>query len=511
MGIDYTINMQNTNYLLGLDLGSSSIKASLINSDNGASAGSAMSPKTELKISSIKPEWAEQDPGVWWDHIVLATKELLRKTGINPHAIAAIGITYQMHGLVAVDKDHRVLRPSIIWCDSRAAGIGNQAFDELGAQTCLSRFLNSPGNFTASKLKWVKDNEPDVYEKIYKIMLPGDYICMKLTGEINTTFTGLSEGIFWDYTESAPAKVLLDHYGIDHDLLPEAHESFSIFGKLNKKASERLGLKEGTPVTYKAGDQPNNAFSLNVLEPGEVAATAGTSGVIYGITDTASYDEKSRVNTFIHVNHSSVNPRYGVLLCVNGTGILYRWIKQNLIRNESISYDEMNNMALNTPIGSDGITVLPFGNGAERILENRNPGGQFLGLNFNRHSTGHILRAAQEGIVNSLNYGFEIMKQMGIKHDTVKAGRANMFLSPLFREAFVNTTGAVLELYDTDGSQGAARAAGIAYGIFSDPKEAFHGLKILETIEPKSDKENMYNNSYRSWKEKLINELTKSE
>jgi len=502
--------MQKTKYLLGLDIGSSSIKASLIDSETGDSAGSALSPKTELSISSIKPEWAEQDPDTWWDHVVLATGELLRKTGINPNNIAAIGISYQMHGLVAVDKDQRALRPSIIWCDSRAANIGNRAFNALGAEICLSRFLNSPGNFTASKLKWVNENEPEVYDKIHKIMLPGDYISMKLTGEINTTYTGLSEGIFWDYQENAPAKLLLDHYGIDIDLLPDAHESFSEFGRVTKIASERIGLKEGTPVTYKAGDQPNNAFSLNVLNPGEVAATAGTSGVIYGITGSPSYDEKSRVNTFIHVNHTSQNPRYGVLLCVNGTGILYRWIRQNLIRDDNIRYDDMNHMALNTPIGSDGITVLPFGNGAERILENRNPGGQILGLNFNRHTTGHLLRAAQEGIVNSLNYGFEVMKQMGIKHDIVKAGRANMFLSPLFRESFVNTTGAVLELYDTDGSQGAARAAGVASGIYTGLKEAFDGLNILETIEPNSQKRNMYINSYQNWKEKLITELTKS-
>jgi xylulokinase len=500
--------MQKTIYLLGLDIGSSSVKASLLDSETGAGAGSALSPKTELSISSIKPEWAEQDPDTWWDHAILATGKVLRKTGINPDSIAAIGISYQMHGLVAVDKNQRPLRPSIIWCDSRAAEIGNRAFKSLGTEICLSRFLNSPGNFTASKLRWVKENEPEVYEKIHKVMLPGDYVSMKLTGEINTTYTGLSEGIFWDYQENAPATLLLDHYGIDIGLLPHAHQSFSEFGRLTKKAAERIGLKEGTPVTYKAGDQPNNAFSLNVLNPGEVAATAGTSGVIYGITGSPNYDEKSRVNTFIHVNHTPNLPRYGVLLCVNGTGILYRWIRQNLIRNDSVSYDEMNHMALNTPIGSDGITVLPFGNGAERILENRNPGAQILGLNFNRHTTGHLLRAAQEGIVNSLNYGFEIMKQMGIKHDTVKAGRANMFLSPLFRESFVNTTGATLELYDTDGSLGAARAAGVAGGIYSGINEAFNGLKIIETIEPDDDKRNIYNNYYQSWKEKLNTELT---
>jgi xylulokinase len=446
--------MKNQTYLLGYDIGSSSIKASLVNADSGEGVASAQSPRKELEIISKKADWAEQDPETWWSHVKLATEELLRETGINPEQIAAIGITYQMHGLVAVDENKNVLRPSIIWCDSRAAAIGNKAFEAIGPETCLKHFLNSPGNFTASKLKWVKDNEPQIYEKIHKIMLPGDYIAMKLTGDITTTVSGLSEGVFWDYTTGSIASLLLEHYGISEDLLPEALSSFETGGTVTEKAAQELGIKKNTPVTYRAGDQPNNAFSLNALNPGEAAANAGTSGVIYGVSDQPVYDEKSRVNTFVHVNHQPEKPRYGVLLCINGTGILYRWIKENLIRNETISYDEMNNMALNTPIGSDGITVLPFGNGAERILENQNPGAQFTGVHFNRHNTGHLLRAAQEGIVHSMNYGFEIMKAIEINPGTVKAGRANMFLSPLFREAFVNTTGTVLELYRTDGSEG---------------------------------------------------------
>lgn len=492
-----------TYYLLGYDIGSSSIKASLIDSDTGIIAGSATSPNQELKIQSRKPGWAEQNPDVWWDHIVKATHQLLEQIDIDSEQISAIGITYQMHGLVAVDQNGRPLRPSIIWCDSRAADIGNRAFKELGRESSLENYLNSPGNFTASKLKWVQENEPEIYKQIHKIMLPGDYIGMKLTGEICTTESGLSEGIFWNYKTNSVADELLDYYQISKDLLPDAKSCFEEHGRLTESAANTLGLSKGTKVTYRAGDQPNNAFSLNVLNPGEVAATAGTSGVVYGVADEPVYDAQSRVNTFIHVNHEQNQPRYGVLLCINGTGILNSWLRQNLAIDQSLSYEEMNSRAQEVPVGADGVTVLPFGNGAERILENADVGASIYGLNFNRHTNSHLLRAAQEGIVFSLNYGFQIMKEMGMRTDTVKAGHANMFLSPLFRDAFVQTTGAQLELYDTDGAAGAARGAGLGAGIYNSADEAFGGLTKIDVIEPDNKKQSAYSDAYERWLEKL--------
>ncbi|MEX0647803.1 MAG: FGGY family carbohydrate kinase [Balneolaceae bacterium] len=499
--------MAATKYLLGYDIGSSSIKASVINLDSGEVKESAISPENEMEMIALQPGWAEQDPELWWEHVVKATHNLFAGGGINKEDIEAIGISYQMHGLVAVDKDHNVLRPSIIWCDSRASKIGEQAFNELGPETCLQSFCNSPGNFTASKLKWVKENEPGLYEKVYKIMLPGDYIGMKLTDQICTTTSGLSEGVMWDFQKNDVASRLLDHYGISGELLPEVKNSFEVHGLLTGNAADQLGLKEGTKVSYRAGDQPNNAFSLNVLHPGEVAATAGTSGVVYGITDTPDYDEKSRVNTFVHVNHNQKNSSYGVLLCINGTGILNSWLRKNLGLKESLTYEQMNVLAAEAPIGSDGLTILPFGNGAERILENRNPGAQVSGLNFNRHHTSHVLRAAQEGIAFSLFYGFQIMQNMGMSMETVRAGHANMFLSPLFREAFVNTTGSTLELYNTDGAQGAARGAGIGAGLYNNFSECFNGLTKIDVIEPTSGKKEQYGEAYQSWLTELNHKL----
>ena len=489
--------------LLGFDIGSSSIKASLLQPDTGELIASATYPKQEMAITSKKRGWAEQEPEAWWGNVKNATSEVLAKSRVSKDSIKAIGISYQMHGLVLVDKDQKALRPSIIWCDSRAVEIGNKAFEDLGEDYCLSNLLNSPGNFTASKLKWVKDNEPEVYDQIHKAMLPGDFIAMKMTGEINTTISGLSEGIFWNFKEKKIADRLLKYYGFSDDLLPDIKPTFSIQGQLTEKAAREMGLAPGTKVTYRAGDQPNNAFSLNVLNAGEIAATAGTSGVVYGIIEAPAYDQKSRVNTFVHVNHSPKAEKYGVLLCVNGTGILNSWLRKNLGMGK-LDYEEMNDVAAHAPIGADGLVFLPFGNGAERILQNDDLKASVHGLNFNRHNQSHLMRAAQEGIVFALNYGFNIMKDMGMELKTVRAGHANMFLSPVFAEAFSNITGATVELYNTDGAQGAARGAGVGAGVFANFKEAFTGLKTIKTIEPNLSLIGAYDDAYSQWLNYLI-------
>ena len=487
-------------YLLGYDIGSSSVKASLVDAQSGKCIASAFYPKSEAAIIAVKPGWAEQEPSSWWENLKLATADIMTSSAVCPKDIKAIGISYQMHGLVCVDKDKNPLRPSIIWCDSRAVPYGQKAFDALGHEQCLSHLLNSPGNFTASKLAWVKENEPELYSKIYKIMLPGDFIAMKLTGEICTTISGLSEGMMWDFSEGRTAKMLLDYYGIDESLIPEIRPTFAEQGRVSAAAAAELGLAEGIPVTYRAGDQPNNALSLNVFNPGEIASTAGTSGVVYGVLGEVNYDPKSRVNTFAHVNHTPEQTRLGVLLCINGTGILNSWMKRN-VAPEGISYAEMNDLAATAPIGSAGVSILPFGNGAERMLENREVGSSIHGVNFNVHNKAHLLRAAQEGIVFSFKYGIEVMEQMGMNVNKIHAGHANMFLSPIFRETLAGVTGAVIDLYDTDGSVGAAKGAGIGAGIYKDNSEAFATLEKLAVIEPARQDE--YTQAYELWKSRM--------
>ena len=447
---------------------------------------------------AVKAGWAEQDPQMWWENAKLSLKKVMNETGAKGEDILAIGISYQMHGLVCVDKAHKVLRPSIIWCDSRAVPYGERAFRDLGAELCLGHLLNSPGNFTAAKLAWVKENEPALFDRIDKIMLPGDYIAMKLSGEVKTTISGLSEGMLWDFKTKKPAKFLLDYFGFDENMLADIVPTFAIQSVVSKEAAVELGLKEGTPISYRAGDQPNNAVSLNVFNPGEIASTAGTSGVVYGVLGDVNYDTKSRVNTFAHANYTTELDRLGVLLCINGTGILNAWVHRNITPN--MGYAEMNDMAAGVPIGSEGVKIIPFGNGAERVLENREVGCSVHGLNFNNHNQAHLVRAAQEGIVFSFCYGMEIMQNMGMELNKIHAGRANMFLSPLFRDTLAGVSGATIELYETDGSVGAAKGAGIGAGIYKDNNEAFATLKKLAVIEPDEKKRDEYLNAYAEWK-----------
>src|SRR5664280_2150744 len=485
--------------LLGIDLGSSSVKASVIDGETGDCLATAFYPKDEMKIIAKKPGWAEQEPETWWDNLKASVADCNKQLGSRKKEVGAIGISYQMHGLVVLDKNFNVLRPSIIWCDGRAVEYGAKAFKGLGEEFCLSHLLNSPGNFTATKLAWVKENEPELFAKIYKIMLPGDYFALRMTGEALTTYSGLSEGIFWDFKEEGVSAELMKYFGFKNEILASAVPSFSNQGKLLKTVASELGLPAGIPVAYRAGDQPNNALSLNVLEPGEVAATAGTSGVIYGVTDKKKFDKSSRVNTFLHVNHNNSQTRLGVLLCINGTGILNSWLRRNSGHN--LSYNEMNNMASEIAPGSEGLCILPFGNGAERMLHNKDAGASITGLNFNIHSSAHMFRAAQEGIAFSFRYGLDIMKEVGIDPKVIRAGEANMFLSKVFREALSCITGTVIHLYNTDGSVGAARGAGIGCSYYLTEKEAFKGLAAVSVTETDRLKSPDYEKAYLRWKE----------
>jgi xylulokinase len=489
--------------LLGIDLGTSSIKLSVMDAGTQTCLASAQYPETEMDIMAVQPGWAEQSPDLWWEYVKQAILKCNASGLYDPKDIGAIGIAYQMHGLVLVDKDQKVLRNSIIWCDGRAVGIGETALSAIGDERCLSRLLNSPGNFTASKLAWVKENEPEVYERIDKVLLPGDFIGMKLTGETTTTASALSEGIFWDFSEHGLSADIMRYFNFSSNFIPGIQPVFSHHGYLKETVAARLSLTTGIPVSYKAGDQLNNAFSLNVLQPGEVAATAGTSGVIYGISEQLSYDRYSRINSFAHLNHEKQNHRIGVLLCINGTGIFYHWIKN--IFGAQHSYESLNTMAEQVPVGSDGLMALPFGNGPERMLTNINIGAHLHQLDFNRHGTGHLARAAQEGIAFAFRYGLDIMRENGIEPSVIRAGKANMFLSRIFTQSFVNATGVPVELYQSDGSIGAALGAGVGIGYYTDPASAFAGRKPLQCIVP--EQKNIYERLYENWKKLLDNQI----
>jgi len=490
--------------LLGIDLGTSSIKISVVDSSTNTKIVSTNFPESEAEILSTRVGWAEQDPLTWWCNTKEAIKKANRSGLYNPKDIGAIGIAYQMHGLVVVDKSHTPLRNAIIWCDSRAVQIGNEAFFQLQEQSFLATHLNSPGNFTASKLAWVKQHESAVYEQIHKFMLPGDYLSMCFTGEINSNVSSISEGVLWNFEKNQLSDLLLNHYGIDESLVPHLLPIFSTYGKIRPSVADELGFSSDVVVSFKAGDQPNNALSLNVLEPGEVAATAGTSGVIYAVTDQLVYDHESRVNTFAHVNYQDTNPNLGVLLCINGTGIQNSWLKK--ITAGRYGYPEINKYAAAVPIGSEGVQILPFGNGAERMLLNKTINAHIENLDFVRHDAAHLWRAAQEGIAFAFRYGMDIMRENGIQPEIIRAGHANLFLSPVFQQSFSGATGVGVELYDNDGSVGAALGAGIGAGVYIDRKEAFSGLKKQRIVEP--TEVDLYNELYHTWKKNLEHKLS---
>jgi len=488
-------------YYIGFDLGSSSVKAALIETTTGKSVGITQFPEKEMVIVAEQTGWAEQDPNLWWKNIGQVTKKLLTQTGVSSKKIKGIGIAYQMHGMVVVDKNQQVLRPSIIWCDSRAVAIGNETFKGVGEDKCVSNLLNSPGNFTLSKLKWVKENEPEIFEKVDKLMLPGDFIAMKLTGEATTTISGLSEGIMWDFKQNKLADWLFDYMGISTDVIPTIVPTFSNQGTVSKKAAEEIGLPKGIPVLYRAGDQPNNALSLNAFEPGEIAATGGTSGVVYAITDSAKTKESSRINNFAHVNYTTEAPRIGKLLCINGAGIQYSWMKQNIVASTD-SYNDMNNLADAIPVGSDGLRILPFGNGAERMLNSQNTGASTFNLNFNKHNKAHLLRASLEGVAFSFVYGIDILKNDGVDLSAIRAGNDNLFRSEIFSNTIATLVGTDIKIIDTTGAVGAARAAGVSTGDFKTLNDAFSDNEHVTTYQPLKDKR-MYEDAYLLWKQDL--------
>lgn len=498
------INSKIAMYFLGIDLGSSSIKLAVLDGHSGKALANTTVPEKEMQMHAPKAGWAEQDPELWWNYICDGIKKL-RSDGVAIARIQAIGISYQMHGLVLTDKNLKVLRPSIIWCDSRAAPIGSQIYTEKGASFFQERVLQSPGNFTASKLKWVQKNEPELFKKVAYMMLPGDYIAAKFSGVAQTSKSGLSEAALWNFKKQSLATEVLEAMELPKDVIPEIVANFGIQAQIDSTLAEELGLSKEVKITYRAGDQPNNALSLNVTQPGEIATTAGTSAVIYSVTDQDASDTENRVNTFLHVNHTEKQKRNGVLLCINGSGILYQWLRKILSteQNQLISYDQLNKLASQVTPGSDGLLFYPFGNGVERIFNNKKSSSGIENLNFNRHETAHVVRAACEGIVFAMNYGFEVMQTIGAGGSRVKATHANLFLSPVFRDIFVNTTQTSLELYNTNGAEGAARGAAFGFGHYSSLNEANQSLELMGTQEPDPRLTQAYKAYYQNWKNNI--------
>jgi xylulokinase len=496
-------------YFLGIDLGSSSVKLSVFDAEKGSTISAITAPEFEMDISAPAFGWAEQDPNSWWQYVKEGIQALGNKKGIDLKQIVGIGIAYQMHGLVLVDENLNPVRAAIIWCDSRAAQIGNETYDQMGHNYCQQQILGSPGNFTASKLKWVQTNQPEIFEKATYMMLPGDFIAAKLSGVAQISTSGLSEAALWNFSKGSLATEVLQAMEIPEKMIPEIVPNFGYQATIHPDIAFELGLNTAVKITYRAGDQPNNALSLNVLKPGEMATTAGTSAVIYAVSDSDNYDKENRINTFLHVNNTPAEKKNGVMLCINGSGILYQWLRKIMSVDSAnlMAYEKLNSEAAKVKVGSEGLRFYPFGNGVERIFNNKKANSGIQNLNFNMHHSGHLVRSACEGIVFAMNYGFDVMKSVGAGGDIVRAGNANLFLSPVFREIFTNTTQTTLELYNTSGAEGAARGAAYGYGYYTSLEEAFAGLKCIERIEPNLVLTTQYQDIYQEWKNHINIEI----
>ena len=483
---------------IGLDIGTSFVKVALTEINSGKAIDLISYPEKEQDIISIKNGWAEQDPNVWWQNSCEAIRLLINRNNINPVNIKGVGVSYQMHGLVMVDSSGKCLRNSIIWCDDRAVDIGKKAYYDLGNQFCVENLLNSPANFTASKLKWIKDNESELFSKIYKIMLPGDYIAYKLSGKINTTKSGLSEGIFWDYKKDKISTELLNYYGIKESIFPEIVPSFGYQCCVDEKGANDTGLTPNTPINYRAGDQPNNALSLNVLTPGQIAATAGTSGVIYAVSSNILTSESERINNFIHVSNDD-NLIIGKLLCINGAGIQYSKLKNDL---NIESYDEMNEMSNIPPVGSSNLIYLPFGNGSERMLNNKNIGSKLINFDQNVHEDSFVIRSTLEGIAFAFVYGMQILIKDGVKPVNIRAGNDNLFRSNVFGETIATLLNLNIEIYETTGAIGASRAVDLHLGDFDKFGNNIIENDFLKNYYPQKNKFD-YLNAYNLWLKEL--------
>lgn len=432
---------------LGIDVGTSSVKVSIVGEDGVILASATAPASSERAINSPNPNWAEQNPEDWWEDAQQAILNLPLEARLQ---VEAIGIAYQMHGLVLVDSQFQPVRPSIIWCDGRNIQESQILAESLGLDALENRLLNKPGTLTLAKLAWVAEHEPETLAKAHTFGLPGDFIAYKLTGEWSTTKSGYSEMVGWDFGASIPFEEGFRKAGWKLPL-PEARPNLEEGAPIQKVIAEKLGLPPSARVTYRAGDQPNNAFGLGVLQQGETAISAGTSGVLYGIGDSSPGLHEG-INRFLHVNS-----QIGVLMCLNGVGSALAFARRTWFQNQS--YEALSELASqanpeNCPY------FFPFGNGAERILSERAFSG-FTELDFNRHNLPELARSVFEGIAFAYRLGSEKMEKAGCLSKVVNGTESGLLKSSFFAQLLANELQVELILSEGDGSTAAARGAAL--------------------------------------------------
>ncbi|NMB45770.1 MAG: xylulokinase [Firmicutes bacterium] len=485
--------------MIGIDIGTSGVKT-LVVTETGKIVAQATA---EYPLYHPKAGWAEQDPEDWWQATLTTLKKIGEDLGSDADRVKAIGLSGQMHGSVFLDKSGNVLRPAILWCDVRTADQCRYITETVGRDE-LIRHTSNPAleGFTAPKIVWLQQNEPDVYRQVAKVLLPKDYVRYRLTGEIFTEMSDAAGSLLLDVTHRRWSEPVLQALNIDPEILPECRESIDVCGTLTQQVAESTGLPAGIPVAGGGADNACGATGAGIVRPGRVLSSIGSSGVIVVHTDQPQTDPQGKVHTFNH----AIPHRWYVMGVIMAAGLSLKWFRDNLghleKQMESLTgtdaYDLMSAQAAPTPPGAEGLVFLPYLNGERTPHADAYARGVFFGLTP-RHTRGHLIRAVMEGVVYALRDSVEIIRAMGIPIEQVRAigGGAK---SPLWRQMqadIMQLEVATLNI-DEGPAFGAALLAGVCAQVYSSVEEAAENtVRIVHTTEPNRDLTRLYDDYYQ--------------
>ncbi len=474
-------------YLLGVDIGTSGTKTVLFD----VAGNTIMSDLQEYPLYQPKVGWAEQDPEDWWRAVYTSINNVVFKSGVKAEEIKGVGLSGQMHGAVLLDGNNNVLRKSIIWCDQRSSAECEQITSLIGKERLIEITANPAlTGFTASKVMWVKNNEPDIYEKVRKILLPKDYIRYKLTGEFATEVSDASGMQFMDIANRKWSDEVLTKLGIDKSYLADLYESQEISGRINSGSAKLTGLKEDTPVVGGAGDQAAGAIGNGIVKPGIISSTIGTSGVVFAYSDKVTIDPKGRVHTFCH----AVPGTWHIMGVTQGAGLSLKWFRDNFcIEEKRVAelmgvdpYVLMDKEAEKVEAGCSGLIYLPYLMGERTPHLDPNARGVFFGLSA-KHEKPDMLRAVMEGVVYSLADCLGIIKEMGVDVSEVRASGGGG-KSKIWRQMQADVFGSsICTINSSEGpALGVALLAGVGAGVYSSVGEACDSI-IKVVTEQKAD------------------------
>jgi xylulokinase len=483
--------------LLGIDVGTGGTRAVLINESGQIIASSTIE---HAPFASPETGWAEQDPRDWWRASSAAVREVLGGNNVRPEEIAAVGLSGQMHGAVLLDERDQVLRPAIIWCDQRSEAQCSALTQAIGAKRLIELTCNPAlTGFTLPKIMWVREFEPDLWQLVRSVLLPKDYVRLKLTGDKATDVADASGTLLLDVAGRKWSQEMLAASEIKESLLPRVYESQEVTGSISTTAAAETGLLKGTPVVAGAGDQAAGAIGMGIVTPGSVSATIGTSGVVFAATNTPSLDPQGRVHTFCH----AIPERWHVMGVTQGAGLSLRWFRDQfgVVSNEGDPYGSLTKEAARVPSGANKLLWAPYLMGERTPHLDPNARAALVGLTAS-HKRAHIVRAILEGVAFSLRDTFEIFKEMRVPVETVRLGGGGA-RSPLWRQIQADIYGRVVEIVEAEegAAYGVALLAGVAAGLWSSVDHACDAVvRTREHIVPDPNSAKTLDRQYQSYR-----------